>query len=182
MRVTLVRRLLLAVLALVLAPALALLLVPAPAGAEAPARLDGQVTDNAGALSGGAGSVQPALSKLQTDTGIQLLVVFVRSFDGTPAQDWTDETARLSDLGDRDALLAVATDDRAYAYSFPEDSRLTDAELTRVADDDIEPALARGDWAGAVVAAADGYRDAMPAPAAHWSGCSWSSWWSSSPP
>jgi hypothetical protein len=152
-RVTLVRRLLLAVLAL--------LLVPAPAWAEVPARLDGQVTDNAGALSGGAGSVQPALSKLQTDTGLQLWVIFVRSFDGRPAQDWTDETARLSDLGDSDALLAVATDDRAYAYSFAQDSRLTEAELTRVADDDIEPALARGDWAGAVVAAADGYRDAM---------------------
>ena len=84
---------------------------------------------------------------------VVLLVGAVR-FDGTPAQQWTDETAALSDLGSQDALLAVATTDRAYAYSFPADARLSDAELAEVAADDIEPALSRGDWAGAVVAGA----------------------------
>ncbi len=140
-----------------LVAALLMLLVAVPARADAPARLGTQVTDPAGVLDS---SVAPALRALQDKTGIQLFVVFVPSFDGTPAQEWTDETARLSDLGDRDALLAVATTDRAYAYSFPPDSRLSDGELTDVAAERIEPALSRGDWSGAVVAAADGYADA----------------------
>jgi hypothetical protein len=135
------------------------LLLPAAALAQAPERLATQVTDQAGVLRDPS-AVDAALGKLQRDTGIQLFVVLVDSFDGTPAQEWTDETARLSDLGDRDALLAVATGDRAYAYSFPDDPRLTDSELSDVAQRDIEPALAKGDWSGAVVAAAQGYGDA----------------------
>jgi hypothetical protein len=134
-------------------------LVAAPARADAPQRLDMQVTDSSGAIDNRA-PIDDALSRLQEKTGIQLFVVFVDSFDGTPAQNWTDETARLSDLGDRDALLAVATGDRAYAYSFPSDSRLSDSELASVAEKDIEPALKQGDWSGAVVAAAAGYEDA----------------------
>ncbi|MET0425295.1 MAG: TPM domain-containing protein [Actinoplanes sp.] len=141
-------------LALVLA-----VFVPAPAFADAPERLATQVTDAAGVLQDRS-AVDSALAKLQSDTGIQLFVVLVDSFDGTAAQTWTDETARLSDLGDRDALLAVATGDRAYAYSFPDDSRLTDSELADVAEEKIEPALARSDWSGAVVAGAQGYADA----------------------
>jgi hypothetical protein len=105
--------------------------------------------------------VDQALSKLRTDAGIQLFVVFVESFDGTPAQEWTDETARLSDLGDRDALLAVATVDRAYAVSISvDDTRISDSEMDDVEANDIEPALSRDDWPGAVVAAASGYTEA----------------------
>ncbi|BAL89938.1 hypothetical protein AMIS_47180 [Actinoplanes missouriensis 431] len=130
-----------------------------PALADPPQRLATQVTDPAGAL-GNRADVDDALAELQRETGIQLFVVFVDSFDGVPAQQWTDETARLSDLGDRDALLAVATVDRAYAYSFPDDSRISGSELTGVAGNDIEPALAKQDWEGAVIAAAGGYRDA----------------------
>ena len=134
---------------------------PAPALADQPQRLATQIVDDAGALGGGRAGAEAALTRLQTETGIQLWVVFVESFDGVPAQQWTDETAELSDLGDRDALLAVATVDRAYAYSFPDDARLSDSELADVAADDIEPALSREDWAGAVVAGADGYRAAV---------------------
>ncbi|WP_308016477.1 TPM domain-containing protein [Jidongwangia harbinensis] len=138
----------------------AVLLGPAPARADPPQRLAAQVTDAAGALGNGRAAVDSALADLQADTGVQLFVVFVESFDGRPAADWTAETARLSGLGDRDALLAVATADRAYEYSVPPDSRLTQSEIDAVAQDDIEPALARGDWSGAVVAGANGLRDA----------------------
>ncbi|WP_308208514.1 TPM domain-containing protein [Paractinoplanes aksuensis] len=137
----------------------AVALLALPAAAQAPERLATQVTDPGGVLSDRAG-VDTALAELQDRTGIQLFVVLVDSFDGTPAQQWTDETARLSDLGNRDALLAVATTDRAYGYSFPEDSRLSDRELSDVAENDIEPALSRSDWSGAVIAGARGYGDA----------------------
>lgn len=136
------------------------LLPPAAARADAPMRLAAQVTDPVGALDDRRPEVDRALGTLASETGLQLFVVFVDSFDGTPAQTWTDETARRSDLGDRDALLAVATGDRSYAYSFARQAPLTDAELGRVAQSAIEPALSRGDWAGAVIGATDGYRAA----------------------
>jgi TPM domain len=154
-RMTIVLRVLTALVA-----AVAAVLVPAAALADPPERLATQVTDRAGALGAGRESADAALSRLRQDTGIQLFIVFVDSFDGASARRWTDETARLSDLGDDDALLAVATGDRAYAYSLPDDSRISDGERAAVARNDIEPALTRGDWSGAVVAAADGYRDA----------------------
>jgi hypothetical protein len=152
--------------------ALFVLLLPVPARADPPSRLADQVTVAAGVL-GDWAEVETALSTLQRDTGIQLFVVVVDSFDGTPAQQWTDETARLSDLGDRDALLAVATGDRAYAYSFPEDSRFTDKELADVAARDIEPALGRGDWSGAVIAGAAGYADAAGSTGSGGAGLGW---------
>lgn len=146
--------------AFALAAVLALLVPPAPALADQPLRLPLQVVDNAGALDSGRAQVDAALSRLQSETGLQLFVVFVESFDGLSAQQWTTETATLSDLGNRDALLAVATEDRAYWTSFPDDVRLTDGELDEVATRDLEPRLAADDWSGAVVAAADGYRRA----------------------
>jgi uncharacterized membrane protein YgcG len=137
---------------------LAALLAPARAWADPPTRLADQITDNAGALGGRRAEAQAALDRLRADTGLQLFVVFVRSFDGLPAREWTDQTATRSDLGDRDALLAVATEDRAYAYSFDQNSPLSDAQLGDIAAKAIEPALARDDWAGAVIAGADAYR------------------------
>ena len=124
-------------------------------------RLDDQVTDEVGALDGRRDEANDALARLREETGLQLFVVFVDSFDGTPAQQWADETAQRSDLGDRDALLAVATGDRAYAYSFDADFPLSDAQLDDVAATAIEPALSANDWAGAVVGAANGYRAAL---------------------
>lgn len=132
--------------------------LPSAARADGPMRLDGQVTDKVGALDGRAGEVTAALDRLRADGGLQLFVVYVRSFDGTPAQEWADETATRSDLGRRDAVLAVATHDRSYAYAFDTAFPLTDTQLDVVATVAIEPALSANDWAGAAVAAADGYR------------------------
>jgi uncharacterized membrane protein YgcG len=149
---------------------LAIAFLPGPARADDPLRLGDQLTDKAGVLGSRTGEAQAALDQLRSATGLQLFVVFVHSFDGTDAQDWADQTATRSDLGDRDALLAVATRDRSYAYSFDQAYPLTDAQLSAVAQTAIEPALAQNDWAGAVVGAANGYRAALagqpiPAPA-----------------
>ncbi|MFZ5872262.1 MAG: TPM domain-containing protein, partial [Actinomycetota bacterium] len=128
--------------------------------AEPPSRLAEQVTDSAGALTGDETEVRAALDELRAETGVQLFVVFVDTFDGTPAQQWADETARLSDLGTEDYLMAVAVEDRAWAYSVAQDAEISDDELRDVAGD-IEARLAADDWSGAVVAAADGYREAL---------------------
>jgi uncharacterized membrane protein YgcG len=126
-----------------------------------PMRLEGEITDEVGALDGRRDEVDDALTRLREDTGLQLFVAFVDSFGETPAQQWAQETAQRSDLGDRDALLAVATGDRAYAYTFDQQFPLSDAQLDDVAATAIEPALSQNDWAGAVIGAANGYRAAL---------------------
>lgn len=141
--------------------ALALLLSAPAAVAEPPTRLADQVTDSAGVLSGDEARVRAALQELRTETGVQLFVAFVDSFDGVGAQEWADQVAQRSDLGVDDYLLAVAVEDRAYAYTFDEAAELSDDSARSIASDRIEPRLAASDWAGAVVAAAQGYRDEL---------------------
>lgn len=126
--------------------------------ADPPFRLKAQLTDNAEVLSPTQeAQVIAAVDTLYHDRRIQLWVVYVKSFDRQGAVEWAGKTMQVSDFGDDDALLAVATDDRAFAFQVPSTvkggtSRETD-DLRRNA---IEPALHRGDWAGAAVAAAEG--------------------------
>ncbi|MDI3314054.1 MAG: TPM domain-containing protein [Mycobacterium sp.] len=154
---------LLAVLAALAATAL---LVAPAATAQPPLRLPGYITDDANALTeSGRAAVRSAIDRLYTDRRIRLWVVYVDNFSGQGAVSWARSTRRVSDLGDFDALLAVATLDRSYAFLVPSSvpgigSRQVD-DLRR---NRIEPALRRGDWSGAAVAAADGL-DAPPASA-----------------
>ncbi len=130
-----------------------------PAGAEGPVTFQGrsQIVDPGGVLGGAAGQVEDAVQQLNEDTSVQLFVAFVDTFDGLSAQEWADRTAELSGLGLNDALLAVATQDRQYAWSVDETFPLSDAQLQQAAIDRIEPELSDDDWAGAAIAAADAY-------------------------
>jgi hypothetical protein len=129
-----------------------------PAWAEQPLRVDDQVTDRVGALAGDSARVREALDRLRDANRTQLFVVYVSDFNGMNGQQWSDETARRSQLGDRDVLLAVAVDDRAYGYSVAGEFPLSDSELADLAVQEVEPRLAAGDWVGAAVAMADGLR------------------------
>ncbi|WP_298991618.1 TPM domain-containing protein [uncultured Pseudokineococcus sp.] len=138
----------LGVLLAVLAPLLLVVGAP-PASAVAPLRLDEQVTDQVGALAGDEQQVEQALADLRAETGVQLFVVFVDSFDGLGGQEWAQQTGDLSQLGDGDGVLAVATGDRAYGSVVDAD---VDAPAANAA---AESRLAQDDWAGAVEAYAD---------------------------
>ncbi|GAA1514213.1 hypothetical protein GCM10009730_19310 [Streptomyces albidochromogenes] len=131
----------------------------AAARAEDPIGLSrqGQVTDRVDALGDRTDDVVRALDRLYDTRRVQLFVAYVRDFSGRSPQSWADDTAERNGLGRDDALLAVATHDRQYAYSVDQDSRLTDSELDDVARTAIEPALRQNDWAGAAIGAADGY-------------------------
>ncbi|ULE31971.1 TPM domain-containing protein [Mycobacterium sp. IDR2000157661] len=145
-------------LSLVLAVlAVGLLLAPATA-AEPPFRLTGYVTDGAGVLNGAERSrVTTAVDELYSERRTRLWVVYVDSFSGQSAESWAATTRRLSDLGDFDALLAVATVDRAYAFLVPDTAtELSASRVDSLRRNAIEPELRREDWAGAAVAAADG--------------------------
>ncbi len=134
-----------------------LLLAPS-AGAQPPLRLPGYVTDNAGVLTDSSrAAVTSAVDKLYTDRRIRLWVVYVDDFSGQSAVDWAQRTTRLSEFGDSDALLAVSTTGRAYAFLVPSTAQgVNETQVDDLRRNQIEPALRNGDWGGAAVAAANG--------------------------
>jgi len=150
------RATLLAVLAMVVAgPALA-------ASATDPVSLgSGFVVDEADALSGGELSGADAtLAKLENDTGISLYVALVPDFyyrEGVYPP--FDARAQENGLGDRQYLLAIATQGRQYTISASDDGPLTDAQLDAI-EQSLVPQMRDGDWAGAIDTAADGIREA----------------------
>jgi chromosome segregation ATPase len=145
-------------LALLMAMLIPAVLVAPSAAAQPPFRLSSNVTDAAGVLSGsGRVAIQSATDKLYSDRRVQLWVVFVDNFSGQPAVSWAENTRSASDLGDFDALLAVATTDRSYAFLVP--NRVQTINSSQVDDlrrNQIEPALRRGDWSAAAISAANG--------------------------
>lgn len=146
------------VLSLLAAILTAATLVAPVAVAEPPFRLPDYVTDNAGALRDGQlATVQQAVDTLYRDRHVRLWVVFVDSFAPKTAVGWTQETRLASDLSDQDAILAVATAQRSYAFLVPSAAAGgSSAKIDNLRRDKIEPALHANDWAGAAIAAANG--------------------------
>ncbi|MEO6795054.1 MAG: TPM domain-containing protein [Mycobacterium sp.] len=149
----------------VLAIVVAILLVAPSAAAQPPMRLPSSITDSAGVLSqSDRAGVQEAIDKLYADRHIRLWVVYVDVFSGQTADAWGHSTARLSDLGNNDAVLAVATADHSYAFLVSNGiSEINAGKVDALRRNQIEPALHRGDWAGAAATAATGL-DAAAAP------------------
>lgn len=134
-----------------------LLLAP-PSGAQPPFRLASYVTDNADALtSSGRAKATTAVNQLYTERHVRLWVVYVDDFSGQSATNWAQRTMQTSELGDYDAILAVATVARSYAFLVPSTvDGITSSQVESLRRNKIEPKLRDGDWAGAAVAAADG--------------------------
>ncbi|WP_273735905.1 TPM domain-containing protein [Mycolicibacterium septicum] len=154
------------VLSMLLAILIAGLLVAPGAAAEPPLRLATQLTDNAGALSAAQrGNLQRAIDRLYEDRHIKLWVIFTEDFAGQGQAGWAQKTMQLSDFGDDDALLAVATVDRAFAFQVPS-TVTSSARADDIRRDSITPALRRDDWAGAAIAAANGLNSQPESPAA----------------
>ncbi len=134
------------------------LLLASPAAAQPPFRLSGYVTDSAGVLSGsGRATVTSAVDKLYADRHIRLWVVYVDDFSGQSAENWAKRTYSVSDLAGYDALLAVSTTGRAYAFLVPNAVHgISETQVDNLRHTQIEPALRDGNWSGAAVAAANG--------------------------
>ena len=141
------------------------LLLATPAGAQPPSKLTDHITDSTGVLTdSGRGAVSSAIDRLYRDRHIQLWVVYVDNFSRFKPENWADRTRSASGMGDHDALLAVATNTKLYAFTVPPQVQgLTAAELNSLRSNQIEPAVGAKDWSGAAVAAADGL-DKSPTP------------------
>lgn len=130
-----------------------------PARASDPVALEEQLTDLSSAQVLEHDQAEPAVERLEDEAGYHLFVVFVDTFGGLHHSQWVDETAQMSQLGDSDLLLAVAVEERAYATSIADGAGLSSTDIAAV-EDQIRNRLGADDWTGAVVAAADGYRQA----------------------
>src|ERR1700704_4944759 len=143
-------------LGLVLAIMAAGLLITPSAAADPPLRVPDYVTDNANVLSQGQRvQVDNAVNQLYNERHIRLWVVYVDTFSEQDAVDWTQQTRRLSDIGGQDAILAGATQDRAYAL-LPPTTAPDGFDVSTLRTNEIEPKLHQSDWAGAAIAAANG--------------------------
>lgn len=137
------------------------LLVAPAAVAEPPFRVPDYVTDNAGVLSTGQRvQVENAVNQLYDDKRTRLWVVYVDSF-GQSAVGWARTTMQLSDFGDQDALLAIATGERAYAFQVPSQI-MSQSAAESLQRNQIEPALRQDDWTAAAIAAATGLNTSSP--------------------
>ncbi len=84
-------------------------------------------------------------------------MVYVDNFAELSAENWATRTYQASDLGDIDAVLAVSSTGRAYAFLVPTTVRsIKPGQVDDLRRNQIEPRLRNGDWSGAAVAAANG--------------------------
>ena len=146
------------------------LLLATPAGAQPPSKLTDHITDSNGVLTdSGRAAVSSAIDRLYRDRHIQLWVVYVDNFNRFKPDNWADQTRTASGMGNSDALLAVATNTKLYAFAVPPQvPGLTAAEFNSLRSNQIEPAVAAKDWSGAAVAAADGLDKSASAPKRSW--------------
>ena len=129
----------------------------APTAPTAPMTLRQAVTDSTGELSSEqTAEVKSAVKSLQTARDVRLWVVYVDAFDAPPAE-WARKTGSLTKMGDRDAILAIATKQRKYAFLVaPAATNGPEQSVNDLRRNKIEPRLRDSDFAGAAVAAATG--------------------------
>lgn len=134
----------------------------APSGSAPWVQLSPYVTDHAGVLTPiDRAVVDRALTRLYAERNVHLWVVYVNTFSGLRPLRWAEETMRANGLTDTDALLAIATDGPHFSFRVP--AALTNGtaiDVETIRRDRIEPAVRRGEWTRAAVAAANGLETA----------------------
>ena len=120
------------------------------------------VYDSTGVVGTDSAAVIAALDELYESTRSQLFVVIVDRFTGAADdQSWVDTSAELSGLGDADALLAIAVDDRTFRWSVSESYPLSDAALDEIAQERLVPELRQDRWATGIIGFAEGLSESM---------------------
>jgi len=137
-----------------------LVALPMTAHAEDPVDLSGAyVLDTTDTVTADIPRIKTSLDSLFNDTGIGLFVVYVDRFTGADtAAEWAGESALLSGLGSRDALLAIAIVDREYYVSVDDAFALSDDSLSQLEQDALIPQLRNDNWADGAIDFADAMR------------------------
>lgn len=140
----------------------AVLALPTAAIASDPVDLAGAyIIDEVGVLDGRTDEVMNSLDALAAE-GVNLFVVIVDRFTGvSPDENWAAVTADLNRLGDSDALFAIAVGDRNYEIDYPADLGLSESQTDQLEQTARVPHLRDSDYAGALIAFADGMRQQL---------------------
>ena len=145
------------------APSASVAPAPPSSGGAAPPpapaiKLTSQVTDQSGVLTPVEhAAVNRTVTKLYNGRGTRLWVVYVTNFGGLKPFRWAEDTMLANNFTDSDAILAVATDQPAFAFRVPNaviQGKAIDLEVIR--RDRIGPAVFHREWARAAIAAANG--------------------------
>ncbi|GGF01596.1 TPM domain-containing protein [Mycetocola zhadangensis] len=138
--------------------------IPAAAFAAEPVTLESsRVLDDSGVLdASGVASIEDAVDELRSETGADLWVVYVDTFENpSDAAEWANTTAQTNGLGPNQYLLAVATEGRTYYLSGDSSGPVTDEQLGEIEQQLVLPQLQSDNWAGAGIAAAQGLTNAI---------------------
>ncbi|MCW4464371.1 TPM domain-containing protein [Glutamicibacter sp. MNS18] len=132
--------------------------VALPSHAEPPVEIPAGtfVVDNAGVLDDAVDDLEQQLSHLRSETGTSLFIVYVENFDDPdqPAE-WAEAVAEQKNMGSRDAIFAVATEQRQAIFMASQGSEL-EGYQQQIYTGFIAPALNDLDWLGAAEGAIEG--------------------------
>jgi uncharacterized membrane protein YgcG len=156
------RPLMLPIRPLLLAAALLLLSAPAVL-ADAPV-LSQRVTDQVGVLGSDKPAVEQAVRDLSDAANVDLWVVFVSTMDGMAGPDFAEATYDRNGLGGNDVVLVVAVDEQRYAWAARNAGGLTPDDIDGLCSDNLDPNFRDGDYAGGVIALAQGIQTALGIP------------------
>lgn len=135
----------------------------AAASATPPVTLgSGYVLDDVNALTPDeVAGAEDALSEFRDASGLDLWVVFVDEFTNpSSSADWANQTATDNGLGPTQYLLAIATESRQFYLSGDSAGPVTEDQLGSIEQNNTQPALADGDYLGAILATAAGLSEA----------------------
>ncbi|MEB7505682.1 TPM domain-containing protein [Arthrobacter koreensis] len=140
---------------------------PSAAHADPPVTIPpGQyLVDTNDSLGAGTSEVQQAISQVQESTGYTLYVVFVDSFtDPSDPTAWAQDVVTSKDMGSREALLSIATEERKIEVATGDQSVLNEERRNAMIDAATEPLLGNQnitseDWTAAAVNAAESLED-----------------------
>ncbi|GAB3263386.1 TPM domain-containing protein [Arthrobacter pigmenti] len=144
--------------------ALAVVSAPVAASAAEPVEFppgEYLIDDSDVLSSSDASEVTDAIEQLQNDHNVNLHIVFVPEFTGAEdPQAWLEETAQINNLGTIDGVLAVATEQRDFQFSFNSAGEISAEEEQTISQELIVPELREDNWVEAAVSATSGAADA----------------------
>nr|MBA2253947.1 TPM domain-containing protein [Chloroflexota bacterium] len=133
--------------------------------AAAPRALRTAVDDETGRLAADRERILDAFQVVADGQDIELWTLWITSTDGMEITEFGERVAALTDLGDRDALLVVALNDRTDTVWIGPGlvDEISTAEQERIRTQQVEPRLARAEFGAAVIGFANGVAAAVPA-------------------
>jgi uncharacterized protein len=151
------------------------LLLALPALALTFPALTGRVVDDAGILDAGTrAALTQKLADFEAKTSDQLVVVTLKSLQGTPIEDYGVQLSRHWQIGQKEknngVLLIVAPNDRKVRIEvgYGLEGALTDAVSKLIIENAILPRFRAGDFAGGIVRGVDDIISVLSGDAEEW--------------